>query len=76
MAIALSVLRDNMDELLDQVAESGRPLEIESRGRRLKIVPAERQSKLANLVKHPCIQGDPEALSRISWSDEWKHDLP
>lgn len=55
MAIALSVLRDNMDELLEQVAESDRPLEIESRGRRLKIVPAERHSKLANLIRHSCI---------------------
>lgn len=76
MAITASALRKNIWQLLDQVAESGRPLEIERKGRRLKIVAEEGPSKLSRLVKHPCIQGDPESIVHLEWSDEWKNDLP
>jgi hypothetical protein len=76
MAITASALRKNIWQLLDQVAESGAPLEIERKGRRLKIIAEQRSSKLSKIIKHPCIQGDPESLVHLEWADEWKGDLP
>jgi len=40
------------------------------------ILPAEKISKLARLVPHDCIQGDPLELIHSDWFEEWKHDLP
>ena len=76
MAITASSLRGNIYRLLDQVLETGQPLEIERKGRLLKIIPEERPSKMSRLVKHPCIKGDPESIVHMDWSDEWQHDLP
>ena len=41
MVISASQLRQNIYRLLDEVLESGEPIEIERNGRRLRIVPAE-----------------------------------
>jgi hypothetical protein len=76
MIITASVLRGNIYKLLDNVLESGKPLEVERKGRTLQIVPKETGFKLSKLTKHDCIQGNPESLVHIDWSDEWKNDLP
>ncbi|HLG72825.1 MAG TPA: type II toxin-antitoxin system Phd/YefM family antitoxin [Chloroflexota bacterium] len=66
-------LRKNLYRLLDQVLETGEPLEIERRGQRLRIVPEQTGSKLDRLVPHPdYIAGDPEDFVHIDWSGEWK----
>jgi hypothetical protein len=68
-----SGLRANIYRILDRVLESGVPVEVERRGRRLLIIPAERGSRLANLRPHPdSIPGDPEDLVHQDWSGEWK----
>ena len=41
-----------------------------SNGKVLKIVP-EKTNKLGNLEKHEVINGDPEELVHIDWSNEW-----
>ena len=70
-------LRANIYNLLDEVLDSGIPLEIQKGGRKLRIVPVEPVDKLQNLVHRPdAIQGDPEELVEISWEDEVKLDLP
>ena len=76
MAITVSALRGNIYRLLDKVLESGKPLEIERKGKRLQIIPKEPGSKLSRLTKHTCIQGNPESIVHVDWSDEWKSDLP
>jgi len=76
MAITASTLRGNIYRLLDQVLESGQPLEIERKGELLKIIPENRSAKMSRLIKHPCLQGDPESIVHMDWSDEWQHDLP
>ena len=48
------------------------PLEIERKGRKLRIVSAEPVSRLTRLAKRKCIKGDPEKLVSIDWSSEWK----
>lgn len=75
MAITASNLRGNIYRLLDQVLETGQPIEIERKGKLLKIIPEERPSKMSRLSKHSCMQGDPESIVHMDWSDEWRHDL-
>ncbi|CAK8722621.1 Antitoxin [Candidatus Electrothrix laxa] len=76
MAITASALRGNIYKLLDKILESGKPLEVERKGTRLQIIPKKPISKLSRLTKHACIQGDPESIINLDWSDEWNHDLP
>lgn len=70
-------LRTNIYKLLDEILETGLPLEIKKGKRRLRIVPVEPADKLANLVSRPeAICVDPEELVSIDWSDEVSLDLP
>jgi prevent-host-death family protein len=75
MKITASKLRENIYKVLDQVLETGAPVEIERRGKTLRIVPAEpvSRSKLERLQPKPgVIVGDPEDLVHLDWSGEWK----
>ena len=70
---SVSALRADLYRLLDQVLETGEPLEIERKGKRLRIVPVKRGSKLDLLKPNPgAIIGDPEDLVHMDWSSEWK----
>ncbi len=72
MAVTASELRQNIYRLLDQVLETGVPLEIERNGRRLRVVATDPPPKLDRVVGHEdYIVGDPEALVHIDWSGEW-----
>jgi len=72
MAITASDLRKNVYKLLDGVLESGVPLVIERKGRRLRVVPADQLGNLERLVPHPgAIVGDPEELVHLDWYEEW-----
>lgn len=73
MAISTSELRQNIYRLLDEVLETGVPLEIERKGQRLRIVPADPRSRLDRMVGHPdFIVGDPDELVHIDWSEHWR----
>lgn len=73
MAITASELRQNVYRLLDNVLNTGTPLEIERGGRHLRIVPVEGSSKLSRLTAHAgTIPGDPEELVELDWSGEWR----
>ncbi|MGI9016453.1 MAG: type II toxin-antitoxin system Phd/YefM family antitoxin [Euzebya sp.] len=75
MAITASKLRQDIYRLLDQVLETGEPLEIERKGRRLRLVPDERPSRIAALdPHHGTIVGDPDELIHRDWSPEWRPD--
>jgi len=61
-------------QILDKVAETGVPLEIKRKGKRLIICSAE--NKLDRLEPHPeFIVGDPDDLVHSDWSTEWKPQL-
>lgn len=72
MSISASKLRENIYQILDEVLQTGVPVEINRKGRRLRIVPVEGASKLKNLRQRDCIVGDPEDLVHLDWSGEWK----
>lgn len=72
MAVTTTELRKNIYKLLDQVLESGEPLEIVRKSKKLKTVPEKPKSKLDNLKKRKTINGNPEDIVSIDWSKEWK----
>ena len=67
-----SRLRANLYRVLDRILETGAPVEILRKGRRLRIVP-ETGGKLDLLKPHPdFIKGDREELVHMDWSDQWR----
>ncbi len=78
MALTASKLRANVYRLLDEVLETGKPLEIERNGKLLTIAPKEEKkkgSKLDNLPRREgFIIGDPDELIHMDWSSEWNPD--
>jgi prevent-host-death family protein len=70
-------LRANIYKLLEEVLDTGIPLEINKGNKRLRIVPVVQGQKLQNLIyRADVIQGDPEDLVTISWEKEVNLDLP
>jgi hypothetical protein len=66
-----SRLRANLYRILDQVLASGEPVEIERKGRRLRIV-AEQEGKLDLLKPHAAyLKVPPEDIVHMDWSKEW-----
>lgn len=75
MAITASKLRSDVYRLLDQVLETGQPLEIERSGQTLVIEPKERRSIWDRLPRREgYIVGDPDELIHVDWSSEWNPD--
>jgi hypothetical protein len=68
-----SQLRQNIYRTLDQIIETGVPLEIERKGAILRIVPEAPRRKLANLKRRDgYLLCDPEDLVDLDWSHEWQ----
>jgi len=74
MPLTASKLRADVYRILDQVLETGVPVEIERRGRMLQIVAVEAPSKLQNLAPRPYLAVDPEELVALDWSATWDAD--
>lgn len=72
MALKPSQLREDIYRILDQVLETGVPVEVERRGKVLKIMPPEPRSKLQNLKPRPYLLSDPEELVHLDWTGEWR----
>ncbi|HZF12980.1 MAG TPA: type II toxin-antitoxin system Phd/YefM family antitoxin [Thermoanaerobaculia bacterium] len=71
--LTASKLRENVYRILDEVLETGVPVEIERRGKILKIVSAAPRSKLDNLKPNPgYLCCDPEDVVHLDWSGEWR----
>ena len=69
-------IQEDILQLLDKVLSTGIPVEIERKGKRLLISPAEKRRKLDCLEKHPeFIVGNPDDLVHIDWSSEWSPKL-
>jgi hypothetical protein len=72
MPLRASALRENIYRILDEILETGVPVDIERKGKLLRIAAVEPRSKLANLTPRDLIVGDPEDLVHIDWSEEWR----
>lgn len=71
MVIKATSLRQNLYQLLDEVLASGQPLIVERKGRHLHIIPEGQTSKLERLEAHSSINGAPEDLLNLDWSEYW-----
>lgn len=78
MALSASKLRANVYRLLDEVLETGRPLEIRRNGKILVIAPKEPAEEGSIWDRLPrregSIIGDPDELIHMDWSSEWNPD--
>jgi hypothetical protein len=72
MRITASKLRENIYRILDDIVESGTPVEINRKGKTLKIVYEKSVKKTSRLVRRNIIQGRAEDLIHMDWSEEWK----
>jgi hypothetical protein len=70
--ITASQLRADAYRLLDEVIETGVPVEIERKGRVLKIAEERAPSKLSRLIRRPYLSGDSEDVVHMDWSSYWK----
>ena len=75
-AISATRLRQNLYNILDSVVDTGVPVEVERRGRLLRIVAEEPGSKWDRLTAHHVVVGDPDELVHIDWSGEWSGGEP
>jgi hypothetical protein len=70
-----SELRSDVYRVLDSVLETGIPVQIERKGRVLKIVAEESPSRLSQLIKRKVLNGAPGAIVHMDWSKYWKPPL-
>jgi prevent-host-death family protein len=71
MALTATKLRSDLYRAIDRVIRTGVPIEVELRGKKVRIVPVEPRDKLAGLVKRPgVIAGDPGRLPHAKTFDE------
>ncbi len=68
-----SRLRSDIYRVLDSVIDTGEPVEIERRGRVVKITVEPVAGKLDRLIERPgVIRGEPGDLVDLEWSSSWK----
>jgi PHD/YefM family antitoxin component YafN of YafNO toxin-antitoxin module len=72
MKVTASKLRENIYRILDQVLQTGTPVEIKRKGRTLKIVSEDAPKKTSRLIRRNIIHGRAEDLIHLDWSNEWK----
>lgn len=72
MRLTASRLRQDIYRILDKVLETGVPVEIERRGKVLRIVPPPECSKLDSLPRRDYLSADPEEIVHVDWSETWR----
>jgi hypothetical protein len=76
MALTASKLRADIYRVLDEVAATGKPVDVIRNGHRLQIIavaPVKALSKFERLVPHPgAFNGDVGDLVHLDWSTYWK----
>jgi antitoxin (DNA-binding transcriptional repressor) of toxin-antitoxin stability system len=84
MAVSATQLRQNIYAILDEALKTGKPVEIERKGKVLRIVPEIAPNRemidendlsefprLARLTKKDWFVGNPEDIVHMDWSHEW-----
>jgi len=71
MSITATALRENVYRILDEVIETGKPVEVIRKGSVVKLVPEKKVSKLSRLKRRDLYNGDPDEIIGMDWSKEW-----
>lgn len=75
MTITVTELRQNIFKEVDKLIETGKPIEIVRKGRKLKLVLDAPQSKLSMLTRRSnIVKCSDEELIHNDWLQEWKND--
>jgi hypothetical protein len=73
MPYSATDLRKDIYRILDEVLKTGRAVEVERKGKLLRIVPVDPVAPSERLrPMRDLVVGDPAALEHIDWSAEWK----
>lgn len=71
MSLSLVELRVDLYKVVDQIIETGIPVEIQRNGHKIKIILADGPSKLDRLVYRPdVLNEDPENLVHSDWTKD------
>jgi hypothetical protein len=74
--IANAAIEENIQQILDHVAETGVPVTVKRKGKILMISCAGNGFKMDRLEEHPdFLQGDPEDVVHMDWSGKWNPTL-
>jgi virulence-associated protein VagC len=68
-------LRKNIYQILADVMENGKTIEIQRKGKKAFITPAQKTSRLKNLKKQKALIGNPEDIVHIEWSEYWEKGI-
>jgi hypothetical protein len=71
MRITASKLRENVYRILDDVIETGVPVEVVRKGVVVRIVSEKPVSKLDRLKKRDIFVGDSDDIIGMDWSKDW-----
>ncbi|HMC58767.1 MAG TPA: hypothetical protein VKJ01_06215 [Candidatus Solibacter sp.] len=71
MRITASKFREDVYRILDEVIETGVPVEVVRQGIVVRIVSEKPVSKLARLKKRNIFVGDSDDIIGMDWSKEW-----
>ena len=72
MEMTASALRRDIYRILDHVIETGEPVIVERKGRRIRITAESAPSRLDSLVRRPdVVVGDSGDFVHLDWSSEW-----
>ena len=76
VSITPSELRRDVYRLLDQILETGEPVDVERAGKLLRIAPVTAGgSKLDRVRTNPtALRGDPDDIVEMDWSGNWNSD--
>ena len=66
-----TTFRKDIYSILDSVLDSGVPVEIERKGKRLRIVPDNPVGRLSRLEPHSIVNGNSDSLPDLHWDDSW-----
>ena len=72
MKVTASKLRENVYRILDEVLQSGTPIQIKRKGKTLKIVSEKSRNKTSRLIRRDIIRGNADDIVHLDWSNEWK----
>jgi len=71
MRITASKLRENVYRILDDVIETGVPVEVVRKGIVVRIVSEKPVPKLARMKKRDLFVGDSDEIAGMDWSKYW-----